>query len=182
MRQTLRSGHNQFEILDEDDRVLTFRDLSAAVDFLRRFRNDPAQMSILRQIAADSSYSAHRATSEEILKQVATLLVSGRFKILRSVEVRQSGLQATPQEAESAQKGAAPRVTNSSWVEINLRDTKGQPVAGAAYRIKLPDGSIREGNLDGFGHAEFTGIIPGNCEVSFPGLEDEDWEWQASTN
>jgi hypothetical protein len=182
MRQTLRSGLNQFEILEEDDRVLTFRDLATAVDFLRRFRNDPAQMSILRKIAADNSYSAHRATTDEILKQVASLLVSGRFKILRSVQVKQSGLQATPQETEGAQKGVAPRVTNSSWIEINLRDQKGQPVAGAAYRIKLPDGSTREGNLDSFGHAEYTGISPGNCEVSFPALEDEDWEWQTSTN
>src|SRR6059036_3670783 len=139
MRQTLRSGPNLFEILEEDDRILTLRDLPAAIEFLRRFRNDPAQMTMLRKIAADSSHAAHRATTEEILKQVASLLVSGRFKILSSIQVRQSGLQATPQEIESAQKGAAPRVTNSSWVEINLRDPKGQPVAGAAYRIKLPD-------------------------------------------
>ena len=62
-----------------------------------------------------------------------------------------------------------------TWIEVVLHDTKGKPVPGERYRLKLPNGAIHEGNLDAQGLARVERIEPGNVHVSFPDLDDEDW-------
>lgn len=62
-----------------------------------------------------------------------------------------------------------------SWIEIELVDEESQPVAGEAYRIELPDGSVAEGALDGKGFARVEGIVPGTCQITFPNLDEAAW-------
>lgn len=59
------------------------------------------------------------------------------------------------------------------WIELHLVDDFDQPLAGEKYRLKLADGSVREGRLDASGRARIDGIDPGVCEVTLPDL---DWE------
>src|SRR5262249_43330690 len=56
------------------------------------------------------------------------------------------------------------------WIEIELLDEAGRPVAGEPYRIRLTDNSIREGNLDEKGCARWDGIDAGICDVWWPNL------------
>jgi hypothetical protein len=63
-----------------------------------------------------------------------------------------------------------------TWIEIRLINKKGQPVAGAKYRLKITDGSIEEGTTDEFGSVRVTGIDPGMCEVSFPEFDAQEWK------
>ncbi len=63
-----------------------------------------------------------------------------------------------------------------TWIEIELYDTADRPVTGQRYRITLPDGSTREGRLDGRGFARIDGIDPGTCRVTFPDLHKGDWK------
>jgi len=56
-----------------------------------------------------------------------------------------------------------------------LLDQAGKPVPGEAYRIELPDGSIKEGNLDSQGQARVDGIDPGNCKITFPNIDKKSW-------
>jgi len=65
------------------------------------------------------------------------------------------------------------KATKKSWIEIKLLDEDGQPVPGEPYSIKLPDGSVVDGTLDGNGFARVDGIDPGSAEVSFPELDEE---------
>jgi type VI secretion system secreted protein VgrG len=64
-----------------------------------------------------------------------------------------------------------------TWIEIEMVDDTGQPVAGERYRVTLPDGSVREGTLDQNGFAHIGGIEPGTCEITFPELDEDMWEW-----
>jgi len=64
----------------------------------------------------------------------------------------------------------------TSWVEIELVDDEGLPVAFEAYLVELPDGSPIEGTLDGRGQARIEGIDPGTCKVSFPDRDAKDWK------
>ena len=64
----------------------------------------------------------------------------------------------------------------TSWIEIELIDEDGQPVAGESYEIELPDGSVASGTLDGKGGARVEGFRPGACKVSFPKLDKDAWE------
>lgn len=79
--------------------------------------------------------------------------------------------------AGSDGKPHKPEEEKKSWIEIVMVNEKGQPVAGMAYRIKLPDGgSIAEGTLNEQGFAKVSGIDPGNCQITFPTLDQEAWE------
>src|SRR5688572_18564227 len=63
-----------------------------------------------------------------------------------------------------------------TWIEIRLVDMEGNPVANEPYRIKLPDGGVRQGKLDSNGRAREEGIRPGTCQVCFPELDQDAWE------
>lgn len=65
--------------------------------------------------------------------------------------------------------------TETTWVEIVLKDKKGNPVPGEAYELKLADGSLRKGSLDENGKARVSGIPPGQCEVKFPKTDKTEW-------
>ena len=43
------------------------------------------------------------------------------------------------------------------------------------YRVKLPDGSLKEGSLDGEGKVRFEEIEPGSAEISFPEVDGAEW-------
>jgi hypothetical protein len=87
-------------------------------------------------------------------------------------------MSPSPAAAPSQSCGAAPAPDASviskdkkSWIAIQLVDQNNRPVPGETYRIKLPDGSTVEDDLDKNGSARITGIDAGTCQVSFPNLD-----------
>ena len=76
-----------------------------------------------------------------------------------------------------AQEGddALPEDLIKTWIELRLIDEAGAPVAGAAYRIELPDGRLRTGATNQQGVAREDNLDPGTCQVSFPDLHGPDW-------
>ena len=74
-----------------------------------------------------------------------------------------------------AAAAVASQTEKKTWIEIALKDTDGAAVAGERYRIKLPDGSTREGALDANGRARVDGIDPGTAQVCFPEIDADDW-------
>jgi hypothetical protein len=63
-----------------------------------------------------------------------------------------------------------------SWIEFELLDDDGVPVAFEPYTVELPDGSAIEGTLDAVGRARVEGIDPGNCKISYPNQDKDSWE------
>jgi hypothetical protein len=178
MRKSLHQGSDRFEILGRHDSVLKFHDIPSAIEFLRRFKDDPINMASLRACVAADSHDVDRLDAEQVLARFAALLVIGKIVMIRSfmpADGPRPELEPAGQQPEAREKARARTPRPKSWVEINLKDARGDPVAGERYRIKLPDGSVEEGNLDAFGHAEYYEINRGSCEVSFPDLEDEEW-------
>lgn len=64
------------------------------------------------------------------------------------------------------------------WIEIEMvYEFEGEPVPGEEYCITLPDGAEVRGYLNKKGWAKVSFIQdPGNCQISFPGLDEEAWE------
>jgi len=174
MRKTLRSGAYRFELVGREESVLAFRDLPEAIDYLGRFKDNSNQVNILRDVVASYFPNAHRMKVEEVIEKFGGLLINRQVTILSKYELAGGGqVEETPATQAQAAKGPTP--AKKSWIEINLIDSDGNPVPGERYKIKLPDGSIEEGNLDAFGHAEHYGINPGSCEVCFPNLDTDNW-------
>jgi hypothetical protein len=177
MRRCLQSGGYKFEILDRNESILSFHDIAAATAFFDRMRSDEAQVAVLRQLLAPYTRDVKRLDARGVIREFAALVVSGRIRIIRSAQFAESGSgEEPPAQEQPSQAASRPAPARTSWIEINLVDEKGNPVAGEEYRIKLPDGSVTTGKLDSFGHAEHYGINPGNCEISFPGLDPGNWE------
>jgi type VI secretion system secreted protein VgrG len=90
---------------------------------------------------------------------------------------------AAPPPRQSAAGNAPTHDPNStanqpkkSWIEIQLVDEDGKPVAGEPYRVTLPDGTVADGTLDNKGFARIDHIDPGSCQVTFPNMDQEAWE------
>jgi hypothetical protein len=63
-----------------------------------------------------------------------------------------------------------------SWIEIELLDKAGAPVAGAYYEICMKDDTVASGTLDEKGRARVEGIEEGTCGVSFPQYAPSSWK------
>ena len=62
-----------------------------------------------------------------------------------------------------------------TWIELALRDDSGAPVSLEPYRMTLPDGSSRHGQLDAAGFARLEELDPGICDIEFPRLDGREW-------
>jgi len=69
-----------------------------------------------------------------------------------------------------------PSPTATHFIEIELLDETNTPVAGEPYEITTPDGKIRRGSTDSNGHAKETGLEPGQCQITFPRLDEGAWQ------
>lgn len=56
------------------------------------------------------------------------------------------------------------------WIEIELRDEDGKPVANEEYILYLSNGVIRKGRLDGNGYKKEDNVPPGNYNIRFPAI------------
>lgn len=66
---------------------------------------------------------------------------------------------------------AVARCPLQSWVAVELRRVDGEPAAGAAYVLTLPDGSRRTGRLDSQGYALERDVgDSGRCVATFPAV------------
>jgi hypothetical protein len=164
------------------DAALEFSHPATALDFLRPFLDDPLSMMTLRAALAEELGSTDIAglDDQEVLAELAWRLVWGHVKMVPFVTPRpavQAGIagRAIAPEVEPEGESAAPAAVErrTAWIAFELVDEEGNPVADESYRIVLPDGSIREGQLDVNGQARVEGIDPGTCEISFPNLSTD---------
>ncbi len=59
-----------------------------------------------------------------------------------------------------------------AWIAVTVVDDRvpARPLAGARFRLTLPDGSVREGVLNGQGHLRVDDIEPGKCWLELSDL------------
>lgn len=62
------------------------------------------------------------------------------------------------------------------FVELEVVDTRGAPVAHERFRVVPPGGKPIEGFLDAKGFARVGGIDAGTCKISFPDLDAASWK------
>lgn len=68
------------------------------------------------------------------------------------------------------------RTPPAPWLELELLDAEGHPLAGEPYRLKTDAGEVRTGTLDAQGRARIEGLAADAAyEVSFPGREALLW-------
>lgn len=81
----------------------------------------------------------------------------------------------TPFCEECARAAEEEAAKTANWIEIELVGEDGKPIPDEPYRITLPDGTVEEGTLDDNGVARVEGFEPGDCQVTFPELDEDAW-------
>lgn len=186
MRLFLQDGPARLQILSRSF-VREFRDVGAAKDFLRPLlAHDGNLIAARRAMGLDGG---------DLLDQLAKRIVGEGLQIISCADsylaaiqgtftetasqaaTQQAQTTTTPlQDEQAAQEQPAAEETH--FIEIELVDDDGKPVANASYVIELPDGSQRTGRTDGEGKAKITGIDPGTAKVSFPDFDKTAYEKQ----
>ena len=194
MRLFLQDGPGRLQILSRSH-VRELRDLGAAQEFLRPLLAHPGSLAAVRNALA-SEYAGAGAPSwsePELLEHLAGRLVSEGLLIVSCADSYLASLQGTfqaaapaasqppqttPLEDEQAAKEEKPaqEPEEQHWIEIELLDDEGKPVAGERYFVELPDGSSLSGRTDGQGRARIEGVDPGTAKVSFPDLDKKMYE------
>lgn len=96
----------------------------------------------------------------------------GKYGVVPATRFKQNSAAAASQQA-SEENSEEEKV---AWVEIELVDDDDNPIPSERYEITLPDGTVASGTLDGDGKARVEGFDPGQCKVTFPGLDRDAWE------
>lgn len=128
------------------------------------------QLCGLRTSAPLSQYERNH------LHQVIRARIAQAFRSeeLIVLEIERKVFTAPPSRRPKPEEEEEPE--ELTYVAIELVDEDGQPVGGERYRLELPDGSVREGRLNSNGYARVSDIDPGQCTLTFPGLDASAWE------
>lgn len=90
---------------------------------------------------------------------------------LRGADLGSASGEAAPAEPEEAPM----RENTKTFLAIEAVNPRGEAVPDLKFKVKLSDGSTRDGKLDDKGCARLTGIPEGTCDLSFPDLNEGDW-------
>ena len=182
MRVFLQDGPAHLQIVSRGS-IRDFRDAGAAADFLRPLAAEPRNVEAMRRAMGDAVFR----TDQELVEELARRIVSEGLQVVSCADsffaslrteatTAGSSSQATTtpledEEAAKEEKKAAMEPEETHFIEIELVDDSGTPVADELYLVELPDGSQVTGRTDANGHARVEGIDPGTAKVSFPDLD-----------
>lgn len=62
-----------------------------------------------------------------------------------------------------------------TWIEVQLLGEDGKPIRGQACEITLPGGKKVSGWLDENGVLRVDNTWAGNCQITFPDLDQDAW-------
>lgn len=146
---------------------------------LRRYLHERgvfARAALHRALGAAGYFGAEPLSDEALCRRVATLVARGLLRIGPSsarAEVPRPSMEEAERDEPPEHRAEAVGV---HWIEIVLVGEDDRPIPGAVYEVKDPDGRTHRGRLDADGRARITSIrSPGDCEVTFPELDQDAW-------
>jgi hypothetical protein len=173
----------------QSHKALTLKDVAKLKRLEQSLRNHPEHIAGMgRLIAAYSGKTGWwQPDSKAVLQQFLALLAAGRLTAFecpastaKLARDRVGGRDSQEEEQALAAAGSKERrpveKKRLTWIKIELVDEDRAAVAYEKYRLELPDGSVREGNLDANGRAGVEDIDPGTCRISFPDIDGREWK------
>jgi hypothetical protein len=152
--------------VDGPHAAMAVQTLSISTPILeRRVRDD--LLAILAAVDWLVGSTEHLST-QALQSRVAEALVRGNIVAFRT---------SRPAVVEQHRKVEflGPTDDQTSWIEIELLDQDKKPVPNERYVIKTSDGRKIEGTTNASGKAREEGLVPGDCDISFPDLEAAMW-------
>lgn len=145
----------------------------AAAAFVRALAASAGSFAAVRALLSSELGTVHGLDDAEVERALAHRLASGRMIAERLDPISLFAHDGSPEEVEPPPGPTVAPTTPRTWIEIELVDTEGNPIPDELYWIQLPDGSVREGRLNGGGRAYFGDLDPGECDIRWPNLDGE---------
>ena len=152
--------------------------LKISIDpFVERWLADP----LIRTVVIDMSRqtTGHWLETFNLSDQCLRRAISDSFRLglLIALSHDFESAAGSSQEVQREQTPPPPRPPKieKTWIEFRLVDQMHRAVKNARYRLKITDGSMREGKLDADGRLRLAGIPPGTCEICFIDFAANEW-------
>lgn len=144
-------------------------------------------LDLYQSLGGSSSDVSKPVVQTLIVNKINTAIARGQIVAFRrraEAGVSSSGTPGSgagtkpppPPPPPPAGGGGSEPEKEKTWIEIQLVDEEGNPVAGERYILKITDGSTREGTLDAAGKVSVRGIDPGTCTLRFPDLDAREYK------
>lgn len=195
MRLFLQDGPARLQILSPSH-MRQFRDVEAAREFLRPLIAQAGNGIAIRRALGPAIV----ITDGELLDALAKRIVGEGLYVVSCADTWLASIQGTLTESSAAASSAAAAAAAAStqttplqdeeaaqaastadqteethYIEIELLDDEGKPIADEAYFVELPDGSSKSGRTDAKGFARIDGVDPGTAKVTFPDLDKKSY-------
>lgn len=193
MRLFLQDGPARLQILSRSH-VRELRDVASAREFLRPLLASAGNLAAVRGALGPRAAVPDDLLLDELAARMVSeglLIVSCADSYLAAIQgtftetaaaastaATSTAAATTPAEDEAAAQAAAeqaPGPEEKHFIEIELVDDEGNPVANERYFVELPDGTSISGSTDAKGYARVDGIDPGTAKVSFPDLDKKSY-------
>jgi hypothetical protein len=193
MRLFLQDGPARLQILSPSH-MRQFRDVEAAREFLRPLIAQAGNNTAIRRVLGPTL----AITDGELLDALAKRVVSDGLFVVSCADTWLASIQGTLTESSSSSSSAAAssssaaatttplqdeeaaqaastadQVEETHYIEIELVDDEGKPVANEAWFVELPDGTTKSGRTDAKGYARIDGIDPGTAKITFPDMDKD---------
>ncbi|MGZ5443998.1 MAG: hypothetical protein ACXW5U_18225 [Thermoanaerobaculia bacterium] len=196
MRLFLQDGPARLQILSPSH-MRQFRDVEAAREFLRPLIAQAGNGIAIRRALGPAIV----VTDGELLDALAKRIVGEGLYVVSCADTWLASIQGTLTESSAAASSAATAAAASAaaqttplqdeeaaqaastadqteethYIEVELLDDEGKPIANEAYFVELPDGSSKSGRTDAKGFARIDGVDPGTAKVTFPDLDKKSY-------
>ena len=164
-------------------RKIPVPDKEAAARFVSEIMAVREGLTRLQSVVAEQARSPVRLEGPALSRAAATMLANGTIGLFQRVDGGAEGRKE--EDKKPVDEGPRPRPIVipgpkgpppvRHWVEIELKDEDGDPLAKEPYEITLADGTVSAGVLDENGRARLDGVAAGQCKVSFPQIDAREW-------
>jgi hypothetical protein len=181
----LNSAHDTLGILRRADLIPNEMASGQVQTQLERWLDDPfsrrALIEMYQALYGQNGAPKPAASKEEwksyLMPRLKESFRRGDLILLRGSRPGGLGSENEPQPVNTAAPAPSRQPQrNKTWIEIELVDNEGNPVANEPCRLILPDDSIWEGTTDAQGLVRVDFIDHGQCEVCFPNIDLNEWE------
>lgn len=127
----------------------------------------------LRALLHETEDSERRLDEAGLIGRLAWKIARGDLILVR--EVHGTATPEQPDESDEPED-LSDIVERLTWIEVLIEDEDQQPVANVAYKLVLPDGSVRIGKTNQAGILRYDRIPVGECKLELTELDTQAWK------
>jgi hypothetical protein len=151
----------------------------------------PVALETARELCAELGSTRDWRTSgrmeplaaQSLAGHLELALLSGRLVLKQVPRIHAWGGAHEAKASSEAQWTPRPsareeRTSEGAWLELELLNQQGEPVANRRFRVIQHERVVREGMTNANGFARVESLSPGTCDIEFVDFDESDFNHQ----